>query len=473
MKKHQSKQKKTSWFKHKSFLHFDFALPYYKAEKFVTNADSVTMHDFSPLIHYTSIFRQYKKNKNTGNTELKLKSRNIFYASHRDGYIYSYYSYQLSKKYEIFLKNNNLTSNILAYRFFELPSGKGASNVDFAKEIFSIIGENEESAVLCLDIKSFFDNINTTVLEKNWARVLSKDETIKLNPDHKRVFDSLANFTYVEEKDIAKYFDTEPRKRKKIKNSSQKEMRLERRKSKHERICNYSELRDANKNYPSHKKLIRKKTQLNITGIPQGTAISGLLSNIFLIDFDIEAKKITEENSGTYKRYSDDIIFILPSTTDLKNFEQQISDVLCKVSDGQNTINPKKTERNYFKKQDGELICTTETGVKSKAQYLGFTFDGRRIEIRNSSISRNRAKIAFLIRKFKKRKIRNTNQKAINTRAIYKAQSSRKITPFQKRAGFTFYAKKASEKLDSDIIKRQINKNDRFIAKKIKSEREK
>ncbi len=469
----KSKKTKNSWFKHKSFLHFDFALPYGKAEKLVTNADAVSKHDFSPLIHYTSISRQYKKNKNTGFTELKLKSRNIFYASHRDGYIYSYYSHQLSKKYEFFLKKHKLKSNILAYRFFELPSGKGASNVDFAKEIFSIISEKEECAVICLDIKSFFDNINTTVLEKNWARVLSNEQTTELKPDHKRVFDSLANFTYVEEKDIIKYFDIEPRKRKKVKGASQKEMRIERRKSKHERICNYSELREANKNYPSRKKLIRKKTQLKITGIPQGTAISGLLSNIFLIDFDIQVKKITEENSGTYKRYSDDIIFILPSSTDLKSFEQEIASVLNQVSEGQNSINPKKTERNFFKKRDGELICFTENGIKSKAQYLGFTFDGRRIEIRNSSISRNRAKIAFLIRKFKKRKIRKSNLKAINTRAIYKAQSSRKITPYQKRTGFTFYAKNASEKLDSDVIKKQINKNDRFIAKKIRSERRK
>ncbi len=473
MKTPKSKQKKSSWFKHKSFLHFDFALPYTKAEKFVTDANAVAKHDFSPLIHYTRIFRQYKKNKNTGKAELKLKSRNIFYASHRDGYIYSYYSQEISKKYESFLKRSDLTSNILAYRFFKLPSGKGASNVDFAKEIFSLIGKNKECAVLCLDIKSFFDNINTQVLERNWARVCFNDKTVTLRHDHKRVFDSLANFTYVEEKDIKRYFDTEPRKRGRNTNRNKKELRLERNKSKHTRICCYSKLREANTNYDSRKKLIRSKTQLGITGIPQGTAISGLLSNIFLIDFDIEAKKAAKDKVGIYKRYSDDIVFILPLTTDLKGFEKQISDILFKVSGGQNAINPKKTERNFFKKQGNKLICLSEAGVKSKSQYLGFTFDGSRIEIRNSSISRNRAKISYLIRKFKKRKIKNTNKKAINTRAVYKAQSARKITPFQKKSGFTFYAKKAAEKLSSEIIKRQINKNDRFIAKKIKEEREK
>ncbi|OAB33137.1 hypothetical protein PMSD_15605 [Paenibacillus macquariensis subsp. defensor] len=47
-------------------------------------------------------------------------------------------------------------------------------------------------------------------------------------------------------------------------------------------------------------------------GVPQGSAISAVLSNIYMLDFDkIVNDNVTEKN-GLYMRYSDDFIVILP-----------------------------------------------------------------------------------------------------------------------------------------------------------------
>ncbi|WP_257983354.1 reverse transcriptase domain-containing protein, partial [Vibrio parahaemolyticus] len=47
-------------------------------------------------------------------------------------------------------------------------------------------------------------------------------------------------------------------------------------------------------------------------GIPQGSPMSGLLSNIYMIDFDIKLKNYAESLNGKYYRYCDDLLCILP-----------------------------------------------------------------------------------------------------------------------------------------------------------------
>jgi len=69
------------------------------------------------------------------------------------------------------------------------------------------------------------------------------------------------------------------------------------------------------------------------------------------------------------------------------------------------------------------LICMRD-GKLSRVQYLGLHSMVNGYTLRNSSISRNRLKICHVVRKYKK------GAKAINTRKVFKAQSRRKITPF-------------------------------------------
>ena len=47
-------------------------------------------------------------------------------------------------------------------------------------------------------------------------------------------------------------------------------------------------------------------------GIPQGSPISAVLANIYMLDFDYEINKYLESIGGIYRRYSDDMVAICP-----------------------------------------------------------------------------------------------------------------------------------------------------------------
>ena len=131
MAKHP-KIERQPWYKKKNYLHFDLALKMEQAEAYVSNPDNILSHRFSPLIHYKKLSTKVKRDKEA---EIKYKKsgqkadkpkllktrkkRNIFYSSHIDGYIYSYYSNILQEKYEEFLLKNKLDENIIAYRAVE------------------------------------------------------------------------------------------------------------------------------------------------------------------------------------------------------------------------------------------------------------------------------------------------------------------------------------------------------------------
>ena len=46
-------------------------------------------------------------------------------------------------------------------------------------------------------------------------------------------------------------------------------------------------------------------------GIPQGNSLSGVLANIYAIDFDRRLAELSKEFNGFYQRYSDDFIIVL------------------------------------------------------------------------------------------------------------------------------------------------------------------
>lgn len=475
MKKKSKKSVQHPWYKRKRFLHFDFALKKPKAFEYVSDKKNIAQHNFSPLIHYTKTSRQYKRNKKTRKLHVHKKSRNIFYASHVDGYVYSYCNYELSKKYEEYLKQNGLTENVIAYRQID-KNGQGASNIHFSKDAFEYIRSLPDCNVMCLDITGFFDNLNVDILKKNWCRVYSNGKSNKLDDAHYNVFRSLKNFHYIEENDVIRVFGKEPRKRNKVDKSNKAARTDELNQSLYKRICNFSELKQAKKSFAGGKGLVRRNSELRISGIPQGTAISGLLSNIFMIDFDIKIKSKVEKDRGFYRRYSDDIFIAFPKSVNSQDIDKYVEKVLKEISSDNLRINPEKTEKRTYGKDSKALGAVyNENGQPAKVQYLGFTFDGEKIHIRSSSISKNRSKISYVIRKNKKRKNKQTGMSNINTRKVYKAQSPRKITPFDKQEnkGFVFYAKRAKDIQASKAIGTQVKKNDRFIKNKISEERKK
>lgn len=463
---------KHPWFKRKGYLHFDFSLKKTEAEIYVSNPENILRHRFSPLIHYEKITRKiyrdklveesYKASGKTGEKpklKLKKKLRNLFYTSHIDGYIYSYYAYQLQKYYEDFLAKNDLTSHVIAYRSI-VKNGVSFSNIHFSKEVFEFIAKTNDCHVLCFDISKFFDRLCVEVLKKKWVQVLGVE---KLPNDHFRVYKSLVNFRYVEEEQLIEHFRGRFEK-------NPREHGLDRKSggSRKHRICDYYELRDLKRDVAAQEKhLIKDKASLDITGIPQGTAISGLLSNIFMLDFDIAIKQYIDGIGGLYRRYSDDICIVVPTTTTFAEVEDYVKQRLEENCTNNIKLNPDKTEKKIFQNtQNHPIVVDSQNNQPSVIQYLGFYFDGERVFIRNSSISKNRGKIVQRVR-YEKR------EQKINTVGIFKQYSSRIITPYDVRQhkGFVYYCERSARVHNSKTIWAQIKKNDRFINRTIMRQR--
>src|SRR5690606_16289239 len=125
-------------------------------------------------------------------------------------------------------------------------------------------------------------------------------------------------------------------------------------------------------------------------GIPQGTPISDLIANFYLIDFDKEVNEHVDTLGGIYRRYSDDIIVVLP-TENVGYFEEMkefLQDRIRKY--GANIrIQDKKVCIGEFRNIGASLKYRHLFGDASKngLEYLGFEYDGQRIKIKNSTLS--------------------------------------------------------------------------------------
>ncbi|HBT2249593.1 TPA: hypothetical protein MA468_005557, partial [Klebsiella pneumoniae] len=113
-------------------------------------------------------------------------------------------------------------------------------------------------------------------------------------------------------------------------------------------------------------------------GIPQGSPISALLSNIYMLDFDIEMRDYAQERGGHYYRYCDDMLFIVPT----KYNKTLAGDVAQRIKHLKVELNTKKTEIRDFIYKDSTLVANMPL------QYLGFIFDGSNILLRSSSLAR-------------------------------------------------------------------------------------
>jgi|GEM_PF-502375 len=467
----KDKKKKDAWYKKKNYLHFDLALKEEQAEAYVTNPKNILSHRFSPLIHYKKLSTKVQRDKaaelkykksglkiDKPKLLVKRKKRNIFYSSHIDGYIYSYYSKILEERYEQFLLKNKLEENVIAYRAVEKNSEK-FSNINFAEEVFDFVRKTKSAKILCFDVSKFFDKMSKRVLKENWITIL---EDTTLPPDHYRVYKSVTNFSYVDEGAIIQNFKD----RFKI-NPRNHGLDVKTKGSFKHRICEYSELRELHKQ--ENRSLIKNQSTLGITGIAQGTAISGMLSNIFMIEFDLLMKTTIEKIGGCYRRYSDDI-FICVENIKFEDIINLVESAIKNKCGNSIKLNSDKTELRSYENINGIGQIKNEKGLDSRIQYLGFHFDGQRVHIRTSSMSKDRGKTIQTIRKYK------DSESGINSRVVYKKRSPRLISKYdnEKKKGFAYYAIRARKIHDDSIsIGRQfVKKNDAFIKASIEREKQ-
>lgn len=349
----------------KRYPHFDKYLPEDKILNIVTNPDKVATNPFFPFVLY---------NKKLGKFGRDIKVRPIRYACRKDSYIYSYYRHLLAKKYEERLDQLGIGEHPIAYRkvVAEKGSNSGKCNIHFAKESFLKIKEMGNCYAIALDISSYFESLDHKRLYNIWCDLIGKDE---LPSDHEAVFKNITKYSVV---DLDRAYqrlgyigEVNVRGRKKIGftlNPKKIPMQLCSPKEFREKICGKGQ---------GYEKLI--EVNENDYGIPQGSPISDLLANIYLLDFDCKVSSMMKEVGGYYRRYSDDILVVCPKDCgDIKKIISDIKSLI--VESGDNLIiKDSKTNITEFNVDGDDTTYTTlePKGTEKPFEYLGFAFDGK------------------------------------------------------------------------------------------------
>jgi len=408
------------WFRKRGYLHFDKPISVEHALDIVTNPNSVATHSFLPFITFTSTTFKIHKDKGKNAIEKTIKERPIAYSSHIDSHIYSYYSEILDYLYEEQLHTHNISKNILAFRAL------GKSNIEFANAAFQEIKRRGNCSAVALDLSKFFDTLDHSILKDAWCRLLTTDI---LPRDHYAVFKAITKYSKVDKEKVYELMAI-PKNNAKHAKKTRKQ------------ICSFAEFR--NKVRKSNL-IVPNKANF---GIPQGSPISALLSNIYMLNFDIEMVQYASSLGGEYFRYCDDMLFIVP-THEKNNVAGEAEKRLIKLKV---SLNVKKTEIREFK------ATPTKITSDKPLQYLGFIFDGENVFLRSSSLSRysDRMKRGVKLAKATmKRKNKIRKHKGLPDKELFKEKVYARYAHVGKR-NFLTYGYRASRIMKSTSIRKQL-----------------
>lgn len=420
----------------KKYLHFDYPLSPEKIYQYVTNSDNIKKHAFYPFIHFELTSRKIKKNGFKivkGKRQVIIEKQNpkirpIKYSAHIDGHIYAYYSFLLSPHYEKLLVQKQIQESVLAFR----KLSNSPNNIHFAKKVFDEVKERQNCSVICLDIKSFFDELDHKLLKNAWQKVLGVEE---LPIDHYQVYKSITKYSYADKKPIYANLN----------------LSLNRHHKKLKRLCNSEDFREKIRN----EKIIIKNP-LN-KGIPQGSAISAFLSNIYMMDFDEKMKEKADKLGAKYYRYCDDILIIC----DRENQTDFVmtSQILIK-------------KLNLILQEKKNKIAEFKNGIrisKDELQYLGFTYDGNKILLRDTGLAKYSHKVTKAIRMSNKSLLRinlSRIKRGLNPLGLHKKHIYRRFS-FVGQRNYISYALKASRIMNEPAIKKQVQPHWKKIIKKL------
>lgn len=405
--------------KERRYKHFDLPLSESERELTVDFTQEGEPHRFLPMLGFTDLARRYIRQKDADGAWLrdadgnfirtvKEKPRPIRFAGHADAAYLQSYAEHLNPFYERSLKEDGSSGSVLAYR------KGGGTNIHHAKSLFDEIVCRQDCTVVAMDISGFFDCLDHTLLRDEIAGVLGES---RLDGHHGTVWKNVTRYSWVETEDL--------------------DAVLGKKRNGHGRVCTPG---DFVQHVRGRKGGLIQKHDLTC-GIPQGTPISGLYANIYLRTFDREMLAWVGRYGGSYRRYSDDIAVVLPLGTKVDHVVAVVEKILANFG---LAMSADKTDHAKFR--GGQLISP------KAIQYLGFTFDGKKVLIRPSSLDAYRHKMRRGIHA----KLVAAKGNEIPSFRVFKREALSRYTHLGKRRNFLKYAYKAAVSMDSPEIKQQV-----------------
>ncbi len=401
----------------KGYAHFDkrTSLKDYRTRRNVLNPKWVAEHAFWPLIQFDKSKDKFVGKKNGKPAHrIKKNPRTIRYCSHIDRCIYQKYSFLLDQQYNRVAAEKGIDSSAIAYR-----TNQSLNNLHHAKRAIDFIERTEQCLILVSDFASYFDQINHALLKKAVCSLMGEDS---LPADLYAVFKSITMYSSWPWTSLMSFWKKgNPRITRKEINS--KELVLPRK---------------------VFRSLVGDEAKRNDSGkgIPQGSPISAVLSNIYLIDFDESVHAQVAKQSGLYMRYCDDLLIVLPVDGNGQNLGL-VNELLSEIKSYPGiTIQEEKTSLLKYEKNEhgaGSIVSINrETGAiesKTVLDYLGVMFDGVNRKLRPKAISKYHYRM--------RRKAKTIAQQKKGRTNIYGVYSERAKQISGKRS-FVDYAKSAN-----------------------------
>jgi RNA-directed DNA polymerase len=191
------------------------------------------------------------------------------------------------------------------------------------------------------------------------------------------------------------------------------------------------------------------KSNENNFGIPQGTPISSVFSNLYMVDLDLKMVALCERRGALYQRYSDDILILCNSADEsliTSTFALHLKEHRLSLND--------KSERAVFDPSTPETF-----------QYLGFNISPDGAVIRPGSLARQWRKARRSIARTKKIGAAAVASGAASK--IFTKKLRKRFYPVGSR-NFSSYARRSAKAFGSKKIVRQVLRLERMIDKELR-----
>ena len=180
-----------------------------------------------------------------------------------------------------------------------------------------------------------------------------------------------------------------------------------------------------------------------------------------MLDIDKKIFDIITPLNGMYMRYSDDFIIVLPNLDSNSSFEI-INNIISMFNDIEGLkLEPEKTQYYHYSNQSirncGILLNPNDSEIKKQIDFLGFTFDGKTINVRSKTIS----KYYYRMHKKAKTIVKNNGytckRNKISKRNLYEHYSIRGA--YSRRGNFLTYIERSKRSFDNSESIEKITKN--------------